>query len=124
MLPIPSQEALLLQELLLQPKRLGHFEFRTLRRYATQCILRGKLTQKSRFFFFDARDYLTSLRRESERDLNKSQELGLPFSVDFSWQQVAGDLISTSSTQVSVQETDTSGGAVPTRKNERIKQGT
>ncbi len=124
MLPVPNQEALLLQDNLLQPKRLGHFEFKTLQRYAKQCVLQGKPTQKSRFFFFVARDYPTSLRCEPVRDLNKSQESGLPLSVDFSRQQVAGDSISTSSAQVSVQEADTSGGTVPTRENERVKQGT
>ena len=57
------------------------------------------------------------------QDLYKSQESGFPLSVDFSRLQGAGDSIPTSSAQVFVQETDTLGGAVLSRKNERNKQG-
>ena len=57
------------------------------------------------------------------QELYKSQGSGFPLSVDLSRLEGAGDSISTSSAQVFVQETDTLGEAVLSRKYERVKQG-
>jgi hypothetical protein len=106
-------------------KRSGHFEYQnpaTLR--VAVRFSRGNRPRRPDFFSSSRETIRPVYGASRYMILHKSQESRLPPSVDFSRQQVAGDSISTSSAQVSVQGSHTSGGAVPARENERVKQGT